>query len=201
MPLLRRITLNTSSLISPLRYWATARSKRSMSRCCSASRSRGVGMTGAMVAGEVVTGVVMVRLIRPLLPFGQPQIRLVRSTIAGGHRDDNRKKVSTTRIFADLPEGVTKRDPQPADVIRVQVGHQTSSYVPDFLDREHHSRSAVVIVIADRHGPRHPHCVVGSCRNIVIGERVVVDRAAHVSPGAPRTRSMPQTALCAKCRR
>src|SRR3954452_19212942 len=148
MPLLRRITLKTSSLMSPLRYWATARSKRSMSRCCSASKSRGVGMTGAMVAGEVVPGVVMVRLIRPLLPFGQPQIRLVGSTIAARRRDDNRKNVSATRIFADLPKRVTKRDPQTADVIGAQVGHKTGSYVPNFFDREHDPRRAVVIVIA-----------------------------------------------------
>src|SRR3954462_5818590 len=179
MPLLRRITLKTSSLISPLRYWATARSKRSMSRCCSASRSRGVGMTGAMVAGEPVTGVVMVRLIRPLLPFVQPQIRLVRSTIAARHRDDNRKNVSATRILADLPKGITKRDPQPADVIRVQVGHKTSSHVPDFFDREHDARRAVVVRIGDPHSPRPPHSVRGSCRKILIGEGIVVDRAAH----------------------
>src|SRR3954468_16416516 len=111
-----------------------------MSRCCSASRSRGVGITGATVVAT---------LIRPSSRFGQSQIRLVRSTIAGRCRDDNRKVLSTTGIFADLAEGIPKRQPQSAGMIGTEVGHETRPGVPHFFDCHYHPRDRVVVVVAD----------------------------------------------------
>src|SRR3954454_20281717 len=182
MPLLRRITRNTSSSISPARYWATARSKRSMSRCCSASRSRGVVMAGVIptaTSGEIRPGC---STIRRSLPMRQRRSQeLHRSGLIGR--------------LADLPERVTERGPQAPCVAGSQVEDKSGAWPTHLLHRQHDPRLGIVVVVTDGHGPRQPRRVFRPFGQIRLLERLVVDGTAHrvYSFGAQRRR----TARCA----
>src|SRR5690242_10781907 len=81
------------------------------------------------------------------------------------------------RIGAHLPQAVPQRDPQPAGDLRRQMGHQTGAGPADLLDREHDPDLAVVVVVADRHRPRHRGevRVLGDGRILGWVEGVVVD--------------------------
>src|SRR5215212_5104167 len=59
------------------------------------------------------------------------------------------------------------------------MGDETAAGMADLFHREHHPWLAVVVVVTDGDRPRHQHRLVVACGQIVFGERVVVDRAAH----------------------
>ena len=50
-----------------------------------------------------------------------------------------------------------------------EVGDETLAGPPDLLDRQHHSRLGVVVVVADRHGPGDLDGVVGTLGEVVDG--------------------------------
>ena len=83
-------------------------------------------------------------------------------------------------------EGVAQGPAQPADVVRAEVGDEPGTGPADLLDGQHDPWLGVVVVVADRHRPRDRRGVVGARRQVVRGERLVVDRAAHArQPATP----------------
>jgi len=59
------------------------------------------------------------------------------------------------------------------------VGDEAGTGVADLLDREHHPRLGIVVVVADGDGPRQVLDVLLRRGQLVEAERVVVDGASH----------------------
>src|SRR5687767_11943869 len=139
MPLLRRITRNTSSSMSPDRYCETARSKRSMSRCCSASRSRGAGTMGVMLTWAPPT-----RKSDWSCQEYDHHTPMQRSS--SRFHDQVGRRGSAAGIDAHLAERVVDRRAQPPRLHRVHVGDEPRSGATDLFHGEHDPRFGVVVV-------------------------------------------------------
>ena len=85
------------------------------------------------------------------------------------------RRTASTRLLdwlADLPEGIAQRRPQAAGDRRGEVRDQAFSGATDLLHGQHHPRLGVVVVVADRHRPRHGRqLAVESGRHIARGRR------------------------------
>jgi hypothetical protein len=84
-------------------------------------------------------------------------------------------KSSAAMVLADLSQGVVQGAAKATGVVGVEVHDDAGTGLTEFLDSEHNARLGVVIVVADRHGPRNRSGVIGTFGKVGLGERLIID--------------------------